>query len=58
MSGTDMKEFDLTHLRQNIGVVLQDDFMFRATIRQNSGDHPAGRFAGGHRRGGTDGRRP
>jgi ATP-binding cassette, subfamily B, bacterial HlyB/CyaB len=35
MSGTDMKEFDLTHLRQNIGVVLQDDFMFRATIRQN-----------------------
>jgi ATP-binding cassette, subfamily B, bacterial HlyB/CyaB len=35
MSGTDVREFDLAHLRQNIGVVLQDDFMFRASIRDN-----------------------
>jgi ATP-binding cassette subfamily B protein len=35
MSGIDVREFDLAHLRQNIGVVLQDDFMFRASIRSN-----------------------
>jgi ATP-binding cassette subfamily B protein len=26
---------DISHLRQNIGVVLQDNFLFKGTIRQN-----------------------
>jgi ATP-binding cassette subfamily B protein len=35
IDGVDLREFDLTHLRQNIGVVLQDSFIFRSTIREN-----------------------
>ncbi len=31
----DMRELDISHLRQNIGVVLQDNFLFRGTIREN-----------------------
>ncbi|MEL7496934.1 MAG: peptidase domain-containing ABC transporter [Planctomycetota bacterium] len=31
----DMRELDIAHLRQNIGVVLQDNFLFRGTIREN-----------------------
>ena len=31
----DMRELDLAHLRQNIGVVLQDNFLFRGTVRDN-----------------------
>ena len=31
----DMRELDISHVRQNIGVVLQDNFLFRGTIREN-----------------------
>ena len=31
----DMREIDISHLRQNIGVVLQDNFLFRGTVREN-----------------------
>lgn len=33
--GLDMRELDIAHLRQNIGVVLQDNFLFRGTVREN-----------------------
>lgn len=33
--GVDMREIDLAHLRRSIGVVLQENFMFRGTIREN-----------------------
>jgi subfamily B ATP-binding cassette protein HlyB/CyaB len=35
IDGQDLKEFDLPHLRSQIGVVLQENFMFRATVREN-----------------------
>jgi ATP-binding cassette, subfamily B, multidrug efflux pump len=35
VDGTNIKEFDLTILRKNIGVVLQDVFLFSDTIRNN-----------------------
>ena len=35
VDGTDLKEFDLIALRRNIGVVLQDVFLFSDTIRNN-----------------------
>lgn len=35
VDGIDVREIDLVHLRQNIGVVLQDNFMFRGTVREN-----------------------
>ena len=31
----DMRELDIAYVRQNIGVVLQDNFLFRGTIREN-----------------------
>jgi len=31
----DLRELDLAHVRQNIGVVLQDNFLFRGTVRDN-----------------------
>ncbi|MEM7456951.1 MAG: peptidase domain-containing ABC transporter [Planctomycetota bacterium] len=31
----DMRELDIAHLRQNIGVVLQENFLFRGTVREN-----------------------
>ena len=31
----DMRELDIAYVRQNIGVVLQDNFLFRGTIRDN-----------------------
>lgn len=31
----DMRELDIAHVRQNTGVVLQDNFLFRGTIREN-----------------------
>ncbi len=31
----DMRELDISYLRQNIGVVLQDNFLFRGTVREN-----------------------
>lgn len=33
--GVDIREIDLAHLRGHIGVVLQDNFLFRGTIRDN-----------------------
>ncbi|WP_022722515.1 peptidase domain-containing ABC transporter [Rhodopseudomonas sp. B29] len=35
IDGYDLREVDLVHLRQNLGVVLQDSFLFRETIREN-----------------------
>lgn len=35
VDGRDIKEYDLTELRRNIGVVLQDVFLFSETIGQN-----------------------
>ena len=37
VDGLDMRELDITHLRQNIGVVLQENFLFRGTVRENVG---------------------
>jgi subfamily B ATP-binding cassette protein HlyB/CyaB len=31
----DMRELDIQHVRQNIGIVLQDNFLFRGTVREN-----------------------
>ncbi len=33
--GHDIRELDLTHLRRSLGVVLQDSFIFRGTVREN-----------------------
>ncbi|WP_445492977.1 peptidase domain-containing ABC transporter [Rhodopseudomonas sp. RCAM05734] len=35
IDGYDVREVDLVHLRKNLGVVLQDSFLFRGTIREN-----------------------
>jgi len=35
LNGTDIRHIDLSHLRRNIGVVLQDNILFRGTIREN-----------------------
>ncbi|WP_237152754.1 peptidase domain-containing ABC transporter [Oryzibacter oryziterrae] len=35
IDGVDLREIDLYHLRSNMGVVLQDSFLFRGTIREN-----------------------
>ncbi len=35
IDGFDARELDLVHLRKNIGVVLQDNFLFRGTVREN-----------------------
>ena len=35
IDGTDVREIDLAYLRQNIGVVPQEAFLFRGTIRSN-----------------------
>jgi subfamily B ATP-binding cassette protein HlyB/CyaB len=35
LDGNDLREIDLDHLRRNIGVVLQDSFLFRGTVREN-----------------------
>jgi ATP-binding cassette subfamily B protein len=35
IDGTDLREMDLRHLRQNLGVVLQENFLFRGSIRDN-----------------------
>lgn len=32
---TDLREINLAHLRRSFGVVLQDNFLFRGTIREN-----------------------
>lgn len=33
--GVDAREFDLAYLRRQIGVVLQENFLFRGTVREN-----------------------
>ncbi|UGQ46591.1 peptidase domain-containing ABC transporter [Massilia endophytica] len=33
--GTDAREIELPHLRRQIGVVLQENFLFRGTVREN-----------------------
>ncbi len=33
--GVDMRSIEISHLRRNIGIVLQENFMFRGTIREN-----------------------
>jgi len=35
IDGLDLRQIDMTHLRRSIGVVLQDTFLFRGTVRQN-----------------------
>jgi ATP-binding cassette subfamily B protein len=35
IDGIDAREIDLVHLRKSIGVVLQDNFLFRGTVRDN-----------------------
>jgi ATP-binding cassette subfamily B protein len=35
LDGIDIREIDLIHLRQSIGVVLQDNFLFHGTVREN-----------------------
>jgi ATP-binding cassette, subfamily B, bacterial HlyB/CyaB len=35
MDGADLREINLRHLRQSLGVVLQDNFLFRGSIRDN-----------------------
>ncbi len=35
LDGVDIREIDLGHLRSGLGVVLQENFMFRGTVREN-----------------------
>src|SRR5262249_23473724 len=35
IDGNDLREINLRHLRQSFGVVLQDNFLFRGSIRDN-----------------------
>jgi ATP-binding cassette, subfamily B, bacterial HlyB/CyaB len=35
IDGYDSRELDLIHLRRNLGLVLQDNFLFRGTVRDN-----------------------
>ncbi|MGO7867430.1 ATP-binding cassette domain-containing protein, partial [Rhizobium ruizarguesonis] len=35
MDGYDSREIDLVHPRTRIGVVLQDSFLFRGSVREN-----------------------
>jgi ATP-binding cassette subfamily B protein len=37
IDGMDLREIDLRHLRTNIGVVAQENFLFSGTIRENIG---------------------
>ncbi len=35
IDGTDMREINLRHLRKNFGMVLQDNFLFRGSVKDN-----------------------
>src|SRR3954447_4520892 len=35
LDGVELREINLTHLRRSFGVVLQDNFLFRGTVRDN-----------------------
>jgi len=37
IDGHDIRELDLPHLRSNVGVVMQQCFLFRGTVRENIG---------------------
>jgi ATP-binding cassette subfamily B protein len=37
IDGMDLREIDVDHLRSNVGVVLQENFLFSGTIRENIG---------------------
>jgi ATP-binding cassette subfamily B protein len=44
--GHDIREIDLPHLRRSIGVVVQESFLFKATVRENIGvSRPGSSFA-------------
>jgi ATP-binding cassette subfamily B protein len=46
IDGMDLREIELHHLRTHIGVVPQENFLFRGTIRENIGiARPAATFA-------------
>jgi subfamily B ATP-binding cassette protein HlyB/CyaB len=45
LDGVDVREIDLAHLRGAIGVVLQESFLFRGTVRENiSAPRPGASF--------------
>ena len=35
IDGVDVREYNIAHLRRSLGVVLQENFLFRGTIREN-----------------------
>ena len=35
IDGVDVRDYDIGHLRRNLGVVLQENFLFSGTIREN-----------------------
>ena len=35
LDGSELREIELSHLRRSFGVVLQDNFLFRGTVRDN-----------------------
>ena len=35
LDGTDIRNIDLQHLRRRVGIVLQDSFLFRGSVRDN-----------------------
>jgi ABC-type bacteriocin/lantibiotic exporter with double-glycine peptidase domain len=35
IDGADLREINLTHLRRSFGVVLQDNFLFKGSVREN-----------------------
>lgn len=35
LDGTDIRNIDLQHLRRHVGIVLQESFLFRGTVREN-----------------------
>ncbi|MGC1464485.1 MAG: peptidase domain-containing ABC transporter [Pseudolabrys sp.] len=35
VDGYDARELDLVHVRKSLGIVLQDNFLFRGTVREN-----------------------
>lgn len=37
IDGVDLRQMDITHLRANLGVVLQENFLFSGSIRENIG---------------------
>ena len=53
IDGVDLREINLRHLRSSFGVVLQDNFLFRGSIRDNILAGRPGSDAGGR-----DPRRP